>query len=64
MTYDATAAYLTSRLDQLGAAQRDDDTTAADEVVGQLIRDDHLGARALIADALRRPVTTDQPREQ
>ena len=64
MTDDATGAYLTARLDQLAAARRDDDTTAADEVIGQLIRDDHPGARALIADALRRPATAEQPQER
>ncbi len=53
MTDDATAAYLTARVDQLGAAQRDDDHAAADEVIAQLIHDDHPGARAIIADVLR-----------
>jgi len=64
MTDDTTGAYLTARLDQLAAAQRDDDPRTADEVIGQLIRDDHPGARALIAEVLRRPATIEQPQER
>lgn len=59
-----TAAYLSARLDQAQAANRDDDQQTADEVIAEIIRDDNPAARQTIADALRlnaaRESMTDQ----
>ncbi len=48
-----TRAYLAARLDQLSAANRDDDEPTATRVIADIIEDDHPGARQAIADALR-----------
>ena len=63
MTDRDIRAYLTARLDQITAANAAADSTddSADvDAVAQLIRDDHPGARAAVADALRLAAARDQ----
>lgn len=48
-----TRAYLTSRLDQVAAAEAAGDGATADDVIAGIIRDDNPQAREVIADALR-----------
>jgi hypothetical protein len=50
---DQAAASVRAQVDQLAAAARDGDQASADEVIAALIADDHPGARAVFADALR-----------